>query len=412
MKIAVIGGGTSGLTAAWLLDAVHDVHVFERDALAGGNVRTLGGNVACAGLENGVISENGVSWFHTNTYPNTHRLLKALNVRTTRKLLDSSIVLSDGRRCHASVLDCLGHVDWEELWLERFELAEVAREILKLFRRTESLSAKQLNGLPLELYLNEVEHLTAQWARGIVGAFFSAPFSEVDRFPADMLFPSLRRWLVDRSCTVIPEGISSYLQKMMTSMRGQIHLSAPVLGIRRDARGVLVQFPDGRQYFDRVVVATTPQAAFRLLSDPTPEEIRWLGSWKDRRYRTTAHFSETMYTDRGIGFRTQCDCFEDSSNSTVAYNCCLNSLYEIDSERQYSFSACLEDQIEPDRILHQQEHITPVFHVDASVFRQQIRRANGLNNTYYVGAYLIDGLQEGAITSAMEVAQLLGGRTI
>jgi len=412
MRIAVIGGGTSGLTAAWLLDAVHDVHVFERDSVAGGNVRTLGGNVACAGLEDGVISENGVSWFHTNTYPNTHRLLDVLNIKTSSKLLDSSIILSDGRRCHASVLDRLRHADWEELWLERFSLAEVAREILKLFRRTESVDSEQLNGIPLGAYLHEVEPLTAQWARGIVGAFFSAPFSEVDCFPADMLFPSLRRWLLDRRCTVIPGGISSYLERMAGSMRGQIHCGVPVLAVRRESHGVSLQFPDGQQHYDRVVVATTPQAAFQLLSDPTPDEIRWFGLWRDRCYRTTAHFSETMYKDRGIGFRTQCDCFEDSSRGTVAYNCCLNGLYGINSERQYSFSSCMEDHIEPDRILHQQDHVTPVFHVDAAGYRQQIRQANGRSNTYYAGAYLIDGLQEGAITSALDVARLLGGRTI
>lgn len=412
MRVAVIGGGASGLTTAWLLDAVHDVQVFERDSVPGGNVRTLGGNVACAGLEDGVISENGVSWFHTSTYPNTHRLLSELKVKQSSKLLDSSIILSDGRRCHVSVLDCLRHIDWEELWLERADLAGAAREILGLFRRTELVSAEPLKGTPLDAYLNEVEHLTAQWARGIVGAFFSAPYSDVGRFPADMLFPSLRRWLMDRRCTVIPGGIFSYLQQMIESMRGQIRCGVRVLSIRRELDGVSVQFPDGPQQFDRVVIATTPQAAFQLLSDPTSDEIRWFGAWKDRRYRTTAHFSETMYKDRSIDFRTQCDCFEESEHETVAYNCCLNSLYDIDSQRQYSFSSCMEDQIEPDRILHQQDHVTPIYHVDASVYRQQIREANGLSNTYYVGAYLIDGLQEGAITSALDVARLLGGRSI
>lgn len=412
MKIAVIGGGASGLTAAWLLDAVHDVQVFERDSVAGGNVRTLGGNVACKGLESGVVSENGVSWFHTSTYPNTHRLLDALKVKQSRKLLDSSIILSDGRRCHVSVLDCLRHGDWDELWRERSDLAEAAEEILGLFRRTASVTPEQLNGTPLDEFLRDIQHLTAQWARGIVGAFFSAPFSEVDRFPADMLLPSLRRWILDRRCTVIPGGVSTYLDRMIESLRGSIHRGVPVLSIRREPRGVSVRLPDAEQKFDSVVIATTPQAAFQLLADPTPEEIRWLGSWRDRRYRTTAHFSETMYRERGIDFRTQCDCFEEPKSGTVAYNCCLNSLYEIESQRQYSFSSCLEDVIEPDRILHQQDHVTPIYHVDASIHRQQIREANGRSNTYYAGAYLIDGLQEGAITSAMDVARLLGGRSI
>ena len=61
MKIAVIVGGAAGLVTACLLDAAHEVHVFERHPILGGNVRTLGGNVACDRLEDGVVTENGVS---------------------------------------------------------------------------------------------------------------------------------------------------------------------------------------------------------------------------------------------------------------------------------------------------------------------------------------------------------------
>ncbi|MFH8791648.1 NAD(P)-binding protein [Streptomyces sp. NPDC017941] len=40
MRIAVIGAGTAGLTAAWLLSPDHDVTVHEAEAAPGGAVRT------------------------------------------------------------------------------------------------------------------------------------------------------------------------------------------------------------------------------------------------------------------------------------------------------------------------------------------------------------------------------------
>jgi uncharacterized protein len=412
LKIAVIGGGAGGLTAAYLLDAAHEVHLFERHPILGGNVRTLGANVTCPRLEDGVIVENGVSWFHKNTYPNTHRLLDHLEVRQRTTLLNSSIILHNGHRCHTSVFYGFRSLDWEELWLEQHGLAEAARDILGLLRRSEVQSESELNGVPLAIYLDRVGNLTAQWARGIVGAYFSSPFDEVDHFPADMLLPALRHWLRERHCTVLPEGVFSYMQKMVDQMRGQIHVGVAVRGIHRTRDGITVDLPDGCQSFDRVVIATTPQCAWQLLCDPTPDESHWFGRWRDHTYRTTAHFSESMYEQRGVGFRTECDCFERAERGTVGYNCSLNELYGIDSSRKYNFSAHMEDEIEPDRILDQQDHVTPIFHVDSSIYRHQVRKANGRNHTYYVGAYLIDGLQEGAITTAMEVAALLGGRTI
>jgi predicted NAD/FAD-binding protein len=209
-----------------------------------------------------------------------------------------------------------------------------------------------------------------------------------------------------------PDGVFSYLQKMVDRMRGQIHAGVAVRGIRRTGGGITVELPDGCQSFDRVVIATTPQSAWRLLCDPSPDETRWVGRWRDQTSRTTGHFSESMYERRGVGFRTECDCFEQTESGSVGYNCSLNELYDIDSSRKYSFSAHMEDEIESDRILDQQEHVTPVYQADAAVHRHEIRQSNGRNHTYYVGAYLIDGLQEGAITTAMEVAALLGGRTI
>lgn len=412
MKIAVIGGGAAGLTAAYLLDTAHEIHLFERHPILGGNVRTLGANVTCSRLEEGVIAENGVSWFHKSTYPNTHRLLDELQVRQRTMLLNSSIVLRNGHRCHTSVFDRFGSIDWEELWIERHDLAEAARDILGLLRRSDVQSESQLNGVPLADYLDKMSNLTAQWARGIVGAYFSVPFDETSQFPADMLIPALRHWLRQRHCTILPDGVFSYIQKMVDQLRGQIHVGVAVRGVRRTATGVTVELPDGCQSFDRVVIATTPQCAWQLLCDPTPDESRWFGGWRDHTCRTTAHFSETMYERRGVGFRTECDCFEQTERGVVGYNCSLNDLYGIDSPRKYSFSSHMEDEIETDRILDQQDHVTPIYRADASVHRHEVRKANGQNHTYYVGAYLIDGLQEGAITTAMEVAALLGGRSI
>ncbi len=48
MEVAIIGGGAAGMVTARLLDDAHEVTVLEREAVLGGHVRTLGGNLRCS----------------------------------------------------------------------------------------------------------------------------------------------------------------------------------------------------------------------------------------------------------------------------------------------------------------------------------------------------------------------------
>ena len=76
MRIAIIGGGASGLVTAYLLGSYHSVHIFERDSVLGGNIRTIGGNVARDhSTTHHFPLENGVLGFHVESYPNFHRLM-------------------------------------------------------------------------------------------------------------------------------------------------------------------------------------------------------------------------------------------------------------------------------------------------------------------------------------------------
>jgi uncharacterized protein len=113
-----------------------------------------------------------------------------------------------------------------------------------------------------------------------------------------------------------------------------------------------------------------------------------------------------MYDRYGIKQLTEFDFFE--TNSGWGYNAYLNQLCGINSPQRYSLAFHLEDSIAPHNIVHMQHHDTPLYTVDAVRYRDEVVRTNGENHTYHVGAYLCDGLHEGAITSAILVAQSIG----
>ncbi len=82
MKIAIIGGGAAGMTTAYLLDGVHDVTVFEKQPILGGNIRTLNKNVTDVELPPNIIIDNGVIEFQRDHFVNFHKLMHKLGVTT------------------------------------------------------------------------------------------------------------------------------------------------------------------------------------------------------------------------------------------------------------------------------------------------------------------------------------------
>ncbi|NOQ13281.1 MAG: FAD-dependent oxidoreductase, partial [Methyloprofundus sp.] len=76
MRVAIIGGGAAGMTAAYLLDKAHDVSVFEKESILGGNIRTLNKNIPCDSLNQRITLDNGVIEFQRDYFPNFHKLMR------------------------------------------------------------------------------------------------------------------------------------------------------------------------------------------------------------------------------------------------------------------------------------------------------------------------------------------------
>ena len=90
----------------------------------------------------------------------------------------------------------------------------------------------------------------------------------------------------------------------------------------------------------------------------------------------------------------------------------LDRLCGITSQTDIHFSLAynLEQQVDANKIIDVQQHTTPLYNVEAIRYRQEVLQTNGENNTYHAGAYLFDGLHEGAISSAFVVSELLDGK--
>jgi uncharacterized protein len=406
VKIAIIGGGASGMVTAYLLDQQgHQVTVFERELMLGGHIRTLNQNVQPNRSNCNLVLENGVLEFPT-TFHNFMALMAELGIELEPVNIGSALFMKNGNHY-------LSKVAIERNFTGIPKLLEYLR-INLLYVRSAGLMAATKFWKTMNFYNQSLSDHFSQprtwntWAKLFAMYSYSIPFTQIDNCPAELVIPTLRddvfvEWVR------IKGGVYSYIQKILDRFQGEIYLGVEVSAIYRNAVGVKVELVDGKSLeFDKIVFATPPDQVLKLLADPRQAETRRFADWQGNHVQTLLHNDTRMYEPFQIKQGSEFDFFEtDQQHGYWGYNANLNQLCGISSPLQHSLSFNLENLIDPAHILHIQQHHTPLYTVASFRYRHETITANGDYHTYHVGAYLGDGLHEGAISSAIQVAELI-----
>ncbi|MEG4863180.1 MULTISPECIES: FAD-dependent oxidoreductase [unclassified Microcoleus] len=404
MKIAIVGGGASGMaTAYWLDKQKHHVTVFEKQPILGGHIRTLNKNVLPNQSECNEILENGVLEFPTVFY-NFVDLMQELGVELEPVQIGSALFLKDGSHFLSAVSIKKNFTGIQRL-IEYLRLdalyARSAGFILKM------RFAKQHDFYDIALsQILKSSCIRNDWLKLLTMYSYSIPFELLDDFPAELAIPMLREYALV-NWVRIKGGVYSYIEKILERFQGDILLNVEIAKIFRSADAVKIVLSDGEiQEFDKVVFAMPPDQVMRLLADPTEAETKRFAAWKPNYATTVLHSDTSMYDRYGIRKLSEFDFFE--TDKGWGYNASLNQLCGISSPREYSLAFRLEQSIDQNQIIHIQKHHTPMYSVESFRYRDEVIETNGENHTYHAGAYLGDGLHEGAITSALRVAKLIG----
>ncbi|WP_377476190.1 MAG: FAD-dependent oxidoreductase [Microcoleus anatoxicus] len=404
MRIAIVGGGASGMaTAYWLDKQKHDVTVFEKQPILGGHIRTLNKNVVPDQSECKEILENGVLEFPTVFY-NFATLMEELGVELEPVEIGSSLFFKDGRHFLSGVAIQKNFTGIQRL-IEYLQLdalyARSAGFILKMrFSQTHDFY-----DMPLCQPLHS-SCVRNTWLKLLTMYSYSIPFEIINNFPAELAIPMLREY-ASVNWVRIKGGVYSYIEKIIECFGGKILVNVEIESICRGADGVKIVLSTGEiQEFDKVVFATPPDRVMKLLSDPTEAETKRFSAWQANYATTLLHSDTSMYDRYGIRKLSEFDFFE--TDKGWGYNASLNQLCGISSSRRYSLAFHMDELIAKEQIIHIQKHHTPLYTVESFRYRNEIIETNGENHTYHGGAYLGDGLHEGAITSALRVAKLIG----
>lgn len=414
MRIAVIGSGISGLTAAWLLRESHDVTLFESRDRLGGHTHTV--TVDLPGGSHRV--DTGFIVCNERTYPHFLRLLDELEVPTQPSDMSFSFSSADGRLEWAGtgpngLFAQRRNLARPRFWRMLADVAHFGRLGRRLLDDHDPRLATLADLLAAHDWSEDFEHA---YLVPLCASIWSADPGRFDRFPLAPLLGFLDNHglldLRDRPAwRTVRGGSATYVDRIAAVLGDRLRLSTPVQGVTRHEGKVEVRTPRGTEVFDHVVVATHSDQALRLLDDPSDAEGDVLGALPYQRNVAVLHTDRTVLPRRRRAWASwNYHAPVDGPGSRVAVTYHMNRLQRIDAAEELCVTLNREEAIDPGLVLGRFEYDHPVFTTAGA--RAQSRRAeiSGVRHTSYCGAYWHDGFHEDGVVSALEACQELGGR--
>jgi predicted NAD/FAD-binding protein len=413
VTIAVIGGGVSGLTAAWSLAPHHDVWLFERDGRLGGHAHTH--SVRRAGRCWPV--DTGFMVFNALTYPHFLRLLDALEVESRPSDMSFSVCC---RRCDLeySSAGLRGLFAQPRTACRTAHLAMLL-EVLRFFRTARraladgSAAAHTLGGfLDAHRFDGEVRR---HFVLPMGGAIWSASATDLEAFPA----VSYLRFLHNHGLLAatgqpvwrtIVGGSRVYVERIRAALGARAAVGRAVRRVTRGPRAVTVE-ADGLPPLDvdAVVIATHADDALALLADPTAEERAALGAFRYSVNDAVLHGDDAHLPSRPAARAswnvTLDDCTATATPVGVTYD--LTRLQGLDGAGTL---LCTLNGPRPaaGTVVTCMRYRHPILDRAALRAQRQLAAANGSRRTYYCGAHLRYGFHEDGVRSALTVVSRLG----
>jgi predicted NAD/FAD-binding protein len=412
-RIAVIGGGIAGLTAAYLLRHRYDVVLFEAAPRLGGHADThdvATPDGALVSLDTGFLVHN------LRNYPQLLRLFAELDVPTQDSEMSMSI------RCRGCGLQYAGGRRGSGLLpgpgTAGRPYVHLLAEIPRFHREARRLLASGDTGLTLGGFLAKhrfTRYFADHFALPLVSAVWSAGAETSTAFPAVPLFTFLHhhgllsarampRW------RTVSGGSRTYVERIGARLP-EVRTGTPVRGITRHSDGAEVVDAAGTTHaFGRVVLATHADQALALLTDATTDEKQVLGSFGYSRNETWLHTDASVLPSRPrthASWNLLKQGCRGGGPVLVSYH--LNRLMRLSEPLDYLVTLNGSTEIDEAAVLVRRVYEHPVLTLDALAAQ---RRLSQLNSpvVVYAGAYHGWGFHEDGCLAGVRAAAALGAR--
>ena len=414
--VLIIGGGVSGLSAAWFLKDSANVTLVESGARLGGHANTVTHNEA----GHDVAVDTGYMVFNRPNYPLLSKWFDDLGVETYPTDMSFSVSMRpNGVEYNGSDLNGLFA---QRLNLVRPRFHRMIRDILRFNKtatndlRNDAILPEQTLAEYLEMHRFSDE-LRQHYLLPMAAAIWSSPVEAVAHFSARSLIRFFDNHglmqLKDRpKWETVVNGSQSYVKKVAEQLGEQVLLGDPAVAAAREGKQWCVELASGKLlHADELVMACHSDQASRIVKSQSPAQRLVLNSVRYQTNIAVLHNDEALMPKRKAAWSSWNYLGEqqDGSDPSVSVTYWMNSLQNLNTRTNYFVT--LNPVLEPEKskVIQRIEYAHPVFDSDSESRLNALPLVQGENHLWFAGAWTGYGFHEDGMRSGVEVAHAISG---
>lgn len=413
-RIAVVGAGISGLSAAWLLSKTRATTIYEQSALLGGHANTIDIPLPSAKGAATVPVDAGFIVYNEPAYPNLTALFEHLGVASQPACMSFGASMRGGALEYSGQTLSSVFADRRNLFSPKFW--RMLSDITRFHREARRALA---DGLPAAVTLGEFvaqNRLGAEFARDFLTPMASAIWSTPSRKILDCSASAFIRFYGNHGLLQVLDlptwrtvagGSCKYVEKLGRDFSGAVRLNRPVVSVRRTPRGVEIRDAKGGvDIFDEVVIAAHADQALAMLADATAEERRLLGAFRYQKNRAVVHFDEEQMPKRRRVWSSW-NYLGDDERAQVSY--WMNRLQSLDCDENIFVTLNPLRAVREETIVAEFDYAHPMFDVAAAAAQRELWSLQGGDGIWFCGAHFGQGFHEDGLQAGLAVAEAIGG---
>ena len=404
MKIAVIGSGISGLSAAYFLSKKFKVDLFEKDDHFGGHSYTyeIKDNNKVIPVDLGFIVFNKI------TYPNLINLFKDLNIPYEKSDMSFSVSIKNSNIEYSG--SGVGGIFVNKLNLLNLKFLIMIKEIIYFYKTAPKLLKNDLKEQTLGDFLNKKKlskYFVEYHLIPMVAAIWSMPFEKAKEMPIKFFLNFFTNHglfkLKDRpQWYTVTNRSRTYVKKITEKISGEVFKNYKVSKVIRTTDNIRLMF--GNEYidYDHVVLASHADQSLSLLERPSEKEKSILSKFTYVKNQAFLHTHENLMPKKKRAWSSW-NSISNGDKTCITY--WLNKLQNLNTNKNYFLTLNPLFEINNNFIIKKVNFTHPYLNSENTLLQKDLKLIQGKKRTWFCGSYFGYGFHEDGLKSSIELVK-------